>query len=486
MKKETILVVDDSPLVLEVISKFLRNNGYETITATHGIEAIEKTFKELPDLILLDVMMPKMNGYQTCRLLKTDPETSSVPIIMLTVKDQASDKYWGMQTGADAYLTKESELTLLLETIKGLLEKKQKVVQKASLIRRNSLINAVDIVTKVNDLLDRKLFEATVLNEMNSLIEKGLDDFKATVELVMGTLAKIMDYHVAAFVALEEQNAECFFKINHTVSEHYLNEVQEYTRDLLKSQDIFLSPGLGISVLDADKVTQANNEKEQKKYFYNVPIRYVNRLGGMVILAHDIAERMEDTEEEFFRTVVKQAYVIMENSWLYNKVKRLAITDSLTGIYNHGFLYEVLNKEYAKAVRDNLSLSFMMLDLDYFKRLNDTYGHLQGDTVLYALSQILKTNVRIYDTVGRYGGEEFAIVLQDTRMEECLTFAERIRKNIEQHNFGDGNREIHCTTSIGIAHYPGTDIKNVDDLISKADKALYKAKGDGRNRVCIL
>ena len=105
MDKGNILVVDDSPLVLEVISKYLRDKGFNTLTACDGIEAIEKTFTELPDLIILDVAMPKMNGYQVCRLLKSDPETCHIPIIILTVKDQAHDKYWGIQTGADAYLS---------------------------------------------------------------------------------------------------------------------------------------------------------------------------------------------------------------------------------------------------------------------------------------------------------------------------------------------------------------------------------------------
>src|SRR3989339_1302822 len=120
MGKGNILVVDDSPLVLEVIGKFLSDKGYNTLTACDGIEAIEKTFRELPDLIILDITMPKMNGYQACRLLKSDPETCHIPIIILTVKDQAHDKYWGIQTGADVYLSKEFEQPILLKTIETL------------------------------------------------------------------------------------------------------------------------------------------------------------------------------------------------------------------------------------------------------------------------------------------------------------------------------------------------------------------------------
>ena len=211
MEKGTILVVDDSPLILEMISKFLNTNGYEVLTASDGIEAIEKAFRELPDMIVLDVMMPRMNGYQTCRLLKSDHETCDIPIIMLTAKDQASDKYWGIQTGADVYLSKEFEQPILLKTIETLIQKRRKIPVAKSLIRGTSLISAVDIVSKVNEQLDKKLFEATVLNEMSSLIERGIEDFEGIVNIVMETLARILDYDVAAIVTIEEHDIGCFF-----------------------------------------------------------------------------------------------------------------------------------------------------------------------------------------------------------------------------------------------------------------------------------
>lgn len=124
MAHERILVVDDSPLVLNIVSEFLENNGFTTLAANNGVEAIEKTFKEQPDLIILDVLMPRMNGYQVCRLLKSDPETLHIPVIILTVKDQTYDKYWGDQVGADGYLSKKFEQTVLLEMIKKLIQKK--------------------------------------------------------------------------------------------------------------------------------------------------------------------------------------------------------------------------------------------------------------------------------------------------------------------------------------------------------------------------
>lgn len=483
--KKCILVVDDSPLILDFVSKFLSSNGYGVLTASNGIEAIEKTFRELPDLIVLDVMMPRMNGYQTCRLLKTDPETCDIPIIMLTAKDQTSDKYWGIQTGADAYLSKEFEQSALLTTIRVLLQKKPKISQRKSLIRENSLISAVDIVTKVNDLLDKKLFEATVLNEMSSLIERGIDDFKDVVNSVMGTLSKIIDFNVAVIVTIEEHHVECFYKINHPGSKWQMGRIQEYTKGYLKEHDVYLDAEHKITVL-GDMVNTTDEMKEREIGFFDVPIKYVNKLGGLIILTHNVSDWLEKRDEDFFKTVIKQAFVIIENSWLYNKLKKIAISDSLTGIYNHGFLYESLFKEYTRTERHKLPLSFLMLDLDYFKNINDTYGHLKGDDILRKLAHIIKKNIRTYDIPGRYGGEEFSVILPESTVDDGVHLAERIRSEVEKYNFGDDYAAIKCTVSVGVSGYPGKDIKNIEDLIRKADQALYKAKEEGRNRVRVM
>jgi two-component system cell cycle response regulator len=493
MEKGTILIVDDSPLILGSISRFLSDKGYKTLTAGNGIEAVEKAFGEIPDLIILDVMMPKMNGYQTCRLLKSDPKTGHIPIIMHTTKDQISSKYWGIQTGADAYLSKESAQTTLLDTIENLIKERFAVSDKKTSSMEKSRISDIDVISKVNDLLDKRLFEATVINEVGSLIEKGADDFKRTVDAVIETLSKVLEYNAAAIVISEdEHDTACFIKVNRSVSERYLNRVKEYTRKYLKANNIYLDTD-AMTLFDTDKVIPPHPpfikggnggiEGEQEIAFFDVPIGYADKLRGLIILARDASVRAEFIGEVFFRTVLKQAYIIIENSWLYNKVKRIAVTDSLTGIYNHGFLQESLSKEFARAGRFNLSLSFLMLDIDYFKNLNDTYGHQRGDSVLRQAARIFKTHIRDYDIVGRYGGEEFSIILQQMKLEDGIKVAERIRRSVEEYNFGDKEKPLKATISIGISTYPNADIKSVKELIGKSDKALYKAKKEGRNRV---
>ncbi len=483
---KSILIVDDSPLIVEVVSKFLAGQGYRTFTASNGIEAVEKTFRELPDLILLDVMMPRMNGYQACRLLKADPETCNIPIIMLTVKDQASDKYWGIQTGADAYLSKDSVQTTLLKTMDELLVKKERVVAPHSLIRESSSLNAIDVVSKVNDLLDKKLFEATVLYEMCTLVEKGIDDFPGIVAVVIGMLAKILEFDMAAIIVKEEHSVECILKPNHPVSKQYLSKVSDYAKKYLTEYGIDLSSDELITVLDEEMIKDAVDVNEPQISYFVVPIKYSDNLGGVIILAHGDANKIHSKEEGFFRTVIKEGYVLIQNAWLYRKIRNLAITDSLTGIYNRGFFYTSLCKEFARSTRFNLPLTFLLLDIDFFKKVNDTYGHLQGDDVLRKVAKILKKNIRTYDVLGRYGGEEFSILMPEAKIGDGCNLAERIRHEIATLNFGTESKALKCSISIGVSSCPDDEIKTMEDLVRKADNALYKAKAEGRNRVCTL
>src|ERR1700704_5256685 len=157
-----VLVADDSPLVLRMIEKMLAAAGYSVVTARDGLEAIEKAMTEGVDLVILDVMMPRMTGYQACRLLKTEPTTKSVPVVILTSKDQAGDRFWGLETGADYYITKDSEPQRILDLVKNILAGDSARPRPPVEARSTD----VDILSRVNDLLDRKLYEATILSEI--------------------------------------------------------------------------------------------------------------------------------------------------------------------------------------------------------------------------------------------------------------------------------------------------------------------------------
>lgn len=166
-----------------------------------------------------------------------------------------------------------------------------------------------------------------------------------------------------------------------------------------------------------------------------------------------------------------------------NKLKEMASRDGLTGAYNHALLIELFQKELAKQKRSGGNIAFIMLDIDYFKKVNDTYGHMAGDVVLKELTQIITHNVRNSDIIGRYGGEEFGIVLTDIQLDTVYQLCERIRQSIESNVFAIGTESLNITVSMGVYFKTAGDNISMGEMIKKADEALYKAKHTGRNKV---
>ncbi len=210
-----------------------------------------------------------------------------------------------------------------------------------------------------------------------------------------------------------------------------------------------------------------------------IPMMADSRLIGVLAV-----EDLPASDFEKFSILGAQFDLEMRRIILYEKVEKLAITDGLTKAFARRHIMERLTEEFERAARHKLALSFLMIDIDYFKNYNDTYGHLVGDVVLRDIVALLKENTRELDLVGRFGGEEFCVVLPETKPEEALRVSERIRDVVEKHKFKAYDEETDVTISMGIASFPDR-AKTVDELIDNADKALYTAKDSGRNRVCV-
>jgi diguanylate cyclase (GGDEF)-like protein len=297
---QRILVVDDHPDNVDILDARLSSRGYVVETATNGQEALDKVQANPPHLILCDVMMPLMDGYEVSRRIKADTALPYVPIILVTARDSTQDKVEGLDAGADDYITKP--------------------------------INFPELEARVRSMLRIKKLQ--------------------------------------------------------------------------------------------DELDEANK-----------------------------------------------------------RLKKLSITDGLTGLFNHRHIHQLLHEEWQRTQRTNEPLAVVMLDLDKFKQVNDTYGHPTGDVILYETAQILEETAREIDMVGRYGGEEFIAILPSSDEDAAAQFAERVRHAVEAHVFRDEDTEVRMTMSCGLAAFPDEAVDGPDELLKRADEALYAAKEGGRNRV---
>ncbi|MFP4474398.1 MAG: diguanylate cyclase [Desulfatibacillaceae bacterium] len=295
-----ILIIDDSRLVAHVARNILSNRGHEVALAVDGQSGLAAVDEDPPDLVLLDVVMPKMDGYEVCEKIKGDPLTRDIPVIMLTSRAESADKVRGLELGASDYVTKP--------------------------------FDEGELVARVNTHL---------------------------------------------------------------------------------------------------RLKQLYEDLQQKN----------------------------------------------------KQLQELANRDGLTGLFNHRYFQEALAKDFQRSLRYHESLSVVLLDIDFFKKFNDTYGHQTGDIVLTTLGQLILKSLRETDLAARYGGEEFALVLYHTPNDAAYMVAERLRESVQDHTFIAGDLELNVTISVGVATFPHDDIPDAKVLIECADKALYKAKEMGRNQV---
>jgi len=478
--KKRILVADDSRLSLRLSSSLLTRGGYEVITASDGFEAIQSAYEQRPDLIVLDVMMPLINGYQVCRLLKSDPSTRAIPIIMLTAKTQRTDRYWGLSTGAEGYITKGHEQDELLIRVQGLLEQVS-VPTNVDMAREkvHKETTPFDILARVNNLLDRRLYEATIMNEITQLASPMMDCHE-TVRTAVQKIAQMFGIEAAALLFQAENETTLHIVPIYPLSEAYLSTLEETA--LQRSLD----QGIPTSHVLRSFAPMPQGSQPQRVSFhtvYSVPVLRGDKKVGVFVITGDEQLLVGPEDERTLRLLTSQAAVVIDNARLYEKIQRMAITDGLTGIFNRSHFLSLVEQEIIRSKRYNRHFSLMMLDVDHFKRVNDTFGHQDGDRVLQALVTQCEEGLRETDDLGRYGGEEFMVLLPETDLNQAHNVADRIRESIAGMTTHTKRGAIHVTVSIGVVAWPECGTNDSDAMIAKVDAALYQAKNEGRNLV---
>jgi two-component system cell cycle response regulator len=448
-----ILVVDDVPANVRLLEVRLLAEYFEVLTATSGPEAIEICENDKVDVVLLDVMMPDMDGFDVCRILKSDPATDHIPVIMITALDQVSDRVRGLEAGADDFLTKPVNDLQLMTRVRSL-------VRLKTLTDELRLRAATTREIGIEELLgSRQPNEDQVPRVL--LIDENEESARSIAQMLGdgAVLDVVADPHAAVFQAAEGAY-ECV-----VVSTAF--ETFDPLRLCSQLRSIDRTRSLPI-ILVAGEGEDARIIRGLELGVNDYVVRPIDR--------HELLARL--------RTQVRRKRYNDHLRTSVTETIEMAVTDALTGLHNRRYLDSHLKTLFDRAVTRCRPLSVLMTDLDRFKSINDTFGHDGGDDVLREFAARLRKNVRGIDLACRFGGEEFVVVMPDTDAAIAKIVAERIRAEIERTPFtvGTDGRTVNVTISIGVSSlHHGSD--RIEDLMKRADVALYEAKSAGRNRV---
>ncbi len=446
-----VLVVDDILANVKLLEARLQAEYFEVLTASSGQAAIDICERERVDVVLLDVMMPGMDGFEACRRLKNAQATAHIPVIMVTALDQPSDKVQGLQAGADDFLTKPVDDIALITRVKNLARLKMlndEMAMRASTSKQMGL--------------GPNAMAKALRGETGRILL--VDDHPRSASRILEVLAKVHD----AFVERDIQAA--------------LMKVTQYKFDLLiVSLSLNNADGLRL----CSQVRSLDRTRHLPIIILVEPGDDARLLRGLDMGVNDYLVRPIDRNEMLAR-VKTQIRRKRHADFLRNRLEQSleqAVTDALTGLHNRRYMEGHLKTLVDEAVANGRPLSLLVSDIDHFKRVNDTYGHDAGDNVLREFAARLRRNTRGIDLACRYGGEEFVIIMPDTELERAQHVAERLRACVEAEPFKvNATTTIAVTTSVGLATLEQPD-ETSETIFKRADTALYAAKRDGRNRV---
>ena len=448
-----ILVVDDIPANVKMLEARLLAEYFDVLTAADGFQALALCDKTQVDLILLDIMMPGIDGFQVCEQLKANPKTAHIPVVMVTALDQPSDRVKGLKAGADDFLTKPVNDLQLMSRVKSLLRLKalsDELRFRADTARRVGMVPNQDPL----DLQTEDPGQVLLVDGRASSQDRILKALKPIAEVT-----SISDPHAALFHAAE--NTFDLVIVNSNLDDYDPLRLCSQLRSLERTRFI---PLLLVTDGEADAMVVRALELGVNDYI-------LRPLDPNELVARSLTQIRRKRYNDRLRASVEQTI-------------ELAVTDGLTGLNNRRYLDNHLKVLFERAVARGRPLSVCITDIDRFKSINDTYGHDAGDEVLRELANRIRTTVRGADLACRYGGEEFVVVMPDTTIDIAASIAERLRTAIESKPFQlkGAAAELNVTASLGIAT-TSQGVEAPDILLRGADKALYEAKNSGRNRV---
>jgi two-component system cell cycle response regulator len=455
-------LVDDSASARHFLAAKLREHGYDVTDAPDAAIAAELALAQPPHAVVTDLWMPAISGLQLCRLLRADPSTSMLPIVLLTASEDRRSRFWARCAGATAYVTK-TEIDQLVRILNEVTTDGETFPPPPATTRGE----LGRVQERLSVLLDSALYESTISNEIRALAQSDGD-----IQQMFSDLAKLASDVVSyRWLALSTTADNAPVLLLHSNAAGRANAQIEACRAVGAREDV------AVSAIEDDRALLGSASGPALVH----AIKFgAIEMGSIALGPNPRGASSED--RRLLELLASELGGPLRMAALISEARRLAATDSLTGLMNRRAFLEAMERERSRAERHTLPLSVLLLDVDHFKKVNDTYGHDAGDIVLRGIASALHRIARKSDFVARWGGEEFVVALVQTAEAGGRVAAERVRRAIAESAFTLPSGEIlKVTASVGLAS--ASAVVQLDDMIIRADRALYVAKGRGRNRV---
>ncbi|MBL8984913.1 MAG: diguanylate cyclase [Gemmatimonadetes bacterium] len=467
-----VLIVDDDEPLNRSLSSILGAEGYRISSRDTAVGLIDALNGDPVDLLILDIGLPGVDGLSALDTIKRHPVHRDLPILILSGAPAGEASVEALGLGAADFVTKPFRLDDFLARIRAHLRAGKALTEARTAARSEA--------------------ELTALLKEASSAASPAEIFQALVRRIANGL-KIS----RCSIVLDDENGETATVVSAYESpslRHLTIELRRYPE--LLGPMVTLEPLLIRDVGDdpifasVRELWRIEGRLVPTTSVAVVPFRIRGRRPGAFYLrtAGD-DDRLEQADLEFAIRVIEAANPVLDRAYDFeealrrqDEMRQLAETDPLTGLFNRRALRERLEREISRAERSNTVMSCLMLDIDLFKRLNDTYGHELGDRVLVQLADLLRREQRAMDVLARLGGEEFVVVLPETGMRGARIYAERILRKVGAATLGTAQHPVQITVSIGIATFPDERVTDTDSLLRLADTNLLRAKADGRNR----
>lgn len=455
-----ILLVDANEESREVLVRRLSAQGYEVETASDPADAADRALSSSPAVLVADLWMPSISGVQLCRLLRAEPATADMPVILRGPADDPRSRFWAERAGAAAYVAKGrmGELVRVLARAVADRPAGDDFFMKLS-------GGGVDVRERIAKHLDAALFESVIAGEVRALAAAG------SLERLFDSLSQLLSQLISyRWMALRTTKPDQFALHHHP---HGQESAEAESR-----------AALGLSG-DSSQDTRVVDEDARADTAGPEPIVNAITFGGVEVgrLAMAPVAGCEPDTTELVAMVARELGGAIRMTALMSESQRLATTDALTGLMNRRAFVDMMKVEVERARRYELPLSLLFLDVDHFKLINDRHGHAAGDLVLSTVGGHVHGLLRTSDSSARWGGEEFVIALKNTGAKGARVVADRIRAAIQALSIESLGFPIPVTASVGLATFVPGD--SLESLVGRADNAMYNAKREGRNRVVV-